>query len=65
MLENMKTNFWKPKGDSSSATLFIISFEMALPKVREKLNENNTRIEHSYTKQDYNVRMMKILQIKV
>ena len=50
MSEPFASNFGSPQGDGLSGTLFNITFESALRKIRSKINIQQPEIEHSYSK---------------
>ena len=48
--ETVKTNVGSPQGDAISGNFFNVELENALRKLREKMNETEPLIEHSYSK---------------
>ena len=50
MSEPFTSNLGSPQGDGLSGTLFNITFESALRKIRSKINIQQPEIEHSYSK---------------
>ena len=50
MSEPFTSNLSSPQGDGLSGTLFNITFESALRKIRSKINIQQPEIEHSYSK---------------